>query len=70
MIDYTLLVLDALFTGALVGLRSVVNWKIATCEPLATSSFAVWLVFVLNLTPITLLALLAHRFQSLRAARR
>jgi hypothetical protein len=70
MIDFTRLVLDALAAGALFGLKSALGWQIATCVSLPTSRLASWLVYALNLAPITLLALLAYRFRSLRHARR
>jgi hypothetical protein len=61
MIDYTRLVLDSLAAGALLGLRSVLGWQVATCAPLATSRLASCLVYGLSLAPVTLLALLAYR---------
>jgi hypothetical protein len=70
MIDYTRLMLDALGAGALFGLKSTIGWQVATCAPVATSRFASGLVFVLNLVPVLLLALLAYRFHGLCAARR
>jgi hypothetical protein len=69
MIDFTRLVLDSLAAGALFGLRSLLGWQVATCAPLATSRVASWLVYGLNLAPVTLLALLVYRFHRLRDAR-
>jgi hypothetical protein len=70
MIDFTRLVLDSLAAGALFGFKSALGWQVATCAALATSRLASWLVYGLNLAPITLLALLAYRSRRLLDARR